>query len=185
MDEGEVLWRRLDLAGHEASRLRREGDGWRLEGGAALEHEGEPCSLVYRVHCDADWRTRSCRVTGWLGERSVDVDIAVDGDQRWTLNGEACSEVDGCIDVDLNFSPSTNLLPIRRLALAVGASAPVRAAWLRFPSFRLESLEQVYRRTDETAYRYESTGGAFTADLEVDAAGFVTRYPGLAEPAIE
>lgn len=185
MDEGRVLWRRLDRAGHEAACLRREGDGWRLEGSAALLHEGKPCGLAYHVLCDAAWRTRSCRVTGWLGERSVDVDIAVDGDQRWTLNGEACPDVDGCIDVDLNFSPSTNLLPIRRLALAIGASAPVRAAWLRFPSFRLELLEQVYRRTGETAYRYESAGGAFTADLEVDAAGFVTRYPGLAEPAIE
>jgi hypothetical protein len=31
-------------------------------------------------------------------------------------------------------------------------------------------------------YRYESAGGEFTADLQVDASGFVTRYPGFAEP---
>lgn len=31
-------------------------------------------------------------------------------------------------DLDLNFSPSTNLIPLRRLGLAVGAEAPVRAA---------------------------------------------------------
>lgn len=37
-----------------------------------------------------------------------------------------------CVDIDLNFSPSTNLLPIRRFDLSVGASAIVRAAWLRF-----------------------------------------------------
>jgi len=30
-------------------------------------------------------------------------------------------------------------------------------------------------------YRYESAGGRFTAELEVDAYGFVTRYPGFCE----
>ena len=91
------------------------------------------------------------------------------------------SETRLTVDIDLNFSPSTNLLPIRRLGLAVGAEAPVTAAWLRFPSFALEPLAQTYRRLSIGAYRYESGGGAFTADLEVDDAGLVTRYPGFCE----
>lgn len=181
MVESAVLWRRLDRPGHEAARLLREDDGWLLEGSATVLHDGEPCSLGYRVRCDAAWRTRSCRVTGWLGRREVEVEIELDGDGGWRLNGEPCPEVGGCIDVDLNFSPSTNLLPIRRLELAVGAEAPVRAAWLRFPSFRLEPLEQIYRRTGDAAYRYESAGGSFIADLTVDGSGFVKHYPGLAE----
>jgi hypothetical protein len=44
----------------------------------------------------------------------------------------------GCVNIDLNFSPSTNLLPIRRLDLSVGASAIVRAAWLRFPGMNVQ-----------------------------------------------
>ena len=84
--------------------------------------------------------------------------------------------MEGCVDVDLNFSPSTNLLPIRRLGLAVGEEADVRAAWLRFPSFSLELLDQRYRRTGDLAYHYESGGGSFRADLRVDAVGFVTDY---------
>ncbi|MGH9318200.1 MAG: putative glycolipid-binding domain-containing protein, partial [Thermoanaerobaculia bacterium] len=58
------------------------------------------------------------------------------------------------------------------------------AAWLRFPSFRLEPLEQLYRRVDAATYRYESAGGKFVADLEVNAAGLVTSYPNFwrAEP---
>ena len=83
----------------------------------------------------------------------------------------------GCIDLDLNFSPSTNRLPIRRLGLAIGQEAQVRAAWLRFPSFTLEPLEQIYRRLNATTYRYESAGGKFVAELQVNAAGFVTHYP--------
>jgi hypothetical protein len=87
--------------------------------------------------------------------------------------------VRGCTDLDLNFSPSTNLLPIRRLNLEIGQEAEVKAAWLRFPSFELEPLFQVYRRLGESVFRYESGGGSFIAHLEVDASGFVTNYPGL------
>ncbi len=87
----------------------------------------------------------------------------------------------GCIDLDLNFSPSTNLLPIRRLNLPIGQEAAVRAAWLRFPSFSLEPLEQRYRRVDAAVYRYESAGGKFVTQLDVNASGFVTRYPGFWE----
>jgi hypothetical protein len=137
---------------------------------------GQACRLDYLVVCGEDWRTLSGRVTGWVGTTDVDVDI-VAGDGRWRLNGADCPAVTGCIDLDLNFSPSTNLLPIRRLGLAVGAEAAVRVAWLRFPSFALEPLDQLYRRSGDATYRYESAGGAFVADLQVNAAGFVTDYP--------
>ena len=104
--------------------------------------------------------------------------VSVEVDEgRWRLNGADCPDVTGCIDVDLNFSPSTNLLTIRRLELEVGEEAKVRAAWLRFPSFALEPLEQLYRRIDATTYHYESAGGEFVARLQVNADGFVVNYP--------
>ena len=171
-----ILWRRLDLPGHEAARLV----GRQLSGTAVLLHEGQPCRLDYRIVCDPDWRTVSGKVSGWVGEREIDVECSVESG-RWRLNGAECPQVEGCIDLDLNFSPSTNLLPIRRLGLAVGQEAPVQAAWLRFPSFALEPLEQVYRRLDTKTYRYENAGGRFVRDLAVDDAGFVTLYPGLWE----
>ena len=167
-----ILWKRRDCEGHEAARL----DGTVLRGMAVLQD----AALAYRVTCDDAWRTISARVEGWAGEREIAIAIeAKDG--RWTMNGTHVPEVEDCVDVDLNFSPSTNLLPIRRLDLAVGASAPARAAWLRFPSFALEPLDQVYRRTGPTSYRYESTDGTFVRDLRVNDAGFVIDYPGFWE----
>jgi hypothetical protein len=59
----------------------------------------------------------------------------------------------------------------------VGDAAEVRAAWLRFPSFKPESLVQLYRRIDETTYRYESHGSDFVTELSVNEAGFVVKYP--------
>lgn len=177
MPDQSILWRRVDRPGHESARLFGKDSHWHLEGTAVFGHERQPCRLDYLVICDARWQTLSGKVAGWVGRETVDVDLAVDSDRRWRLNGTECPEVAGCVDLDLNFSPSTNLLPIRRLNLAIGQGADVRAAWLRFPSFTLEPLEQSYRRIDVATYRYESAGGRFVAELQVNDSGFVTRYP--------
>jgi hypothetical protein len=176
-----ILWRGLYLPGHEACRLFPQDAEWRLEGTAVLSHDHQPCRLAYLVVCDEKWNTLRAKVSGWLGSATVDIELVVDRDRHWWLNGMEHPTVAGSIDLDLNFSPSTNLLPIRRLNLAVGQQAEVKAAWLRFPSFELEPLAQIYRRVDESTYRYESGGGRFVADLKVDSAGFVTNYPGIWE----
>ncbi|HEX9636359.1 MAG TPA: putative glycolipid-binding domain-containing protein [Acidobacteriota bacterium] len=178
-DRCSILWRRLDQPGHESARLRRRERGWELAGAAEFLHQGKPCHLSYEILCDPQWRTSKAAVRGWVGLEPIEIDLAVDAAQRWRLGGAECPAVTGCIDLDLNFSPSTNLLPIRRLALAVGEQAEVRAAWLRFPSFRLEPLAQLYRRSGESAYRYESAGGSFVADLQVNPVGLVTEYPNI------
>jgi hypothetical protein len=54
----------------------------------------------------------------------------------------------------------------------------VTAAWLRFPELTLEPLSQRYVRLDERRYRYESQGGSFVAELEVDDLGLVVHYEG-------
>lgn len=172
-----ILWRWMDRPGHEAARLAQAGGEWHLAGTSVFAHEGAPCRLDYRIVCDAEWRTVRARVDGWVGARSIEYEIEVDGEGRWRLNGEVVPGVEGCVDIDLNFSPSTNLLPIRRLRLEIGGEGAVSAAWLRFPSFALERLDQSYRRTGELTYRYESAGGEFVRDIEVNEAGLVTRYP--------
>lgn len=174
-----ILWRGFYLPGHEACQLLQQDSHWHLTGSAVFSYQEQPCRLDYRIVCDPGWYTRSGKVAGWLGEREVHIELAVDRDQFWQINGEARPEVSGCVDLDLNFSPSTNLLPIRRLDLAIGQAAEIRAAWLHFPTFELEPLSQTYRRLDETTYHYESGGGGFVSDLQVNAAGFVTNYPGI------
>jgi uncharacterized protein len=174
-----ILWRRLDTPGHESARIFSRESRWHLTGTAVFAHERQPCRLDYSIVFDAEWRTVSGHVAGWVGAETVDLSISVGPHQQWLLNETEFPIVAGCTDLDLNFSPSTNLLPIRRLNLAVGEEAAVRAAWLRFPSFTLEPLDQTYRRLDEKTYRYESAGGRFVRELEVNEAGFVTLYPGL------
>jgi hypothetical protein len=176
MDQS-ILWRRLDQPGHESARLSLQHSHWHLVGTAVFEHHQQPCRLDYLVMCDAGWHTISGKVAGWVGNQSVEIELSADSARRWRLNGLECPAVTGCLDLDLNFTPSTNLLPIRRLQLSIGEEAQVQAAWLRFPSFTLEPLIQVYHRIDEATYRYESAGGRFVTELRVNTTGFVTNYP--------
>lgn len=177
--EASALWRRVDGSGHEYARLTREGDSWLISGVALFASDAGPCRLDYSVRCDPSWVTTSAHVQGFIGDRPVEAAISADSTRSWRLNGTACPDVDGCIDVDLNFSPSTNLLPVRRLDLQIGEHAEVHAAWLRFPDFTLERLVQTYTRIGERLYRYESGGGTFLAELEVDSAGLPVTYGDL------
>jgi uncharacterized protein len=175
-EEKTIIWRRLDIPGHEFARASVNETGVFIEGTAILVYESAFCKLDYAIRCDSDWRTRKAKVSGFVGAKEIAIEISVDAEKNWRLNDEKISEVDGCIDIDLNFSPVTNTLPIRRLNLTVGERATVRAAWLRFPSFRLEPLEQVYERTAPTIYHYESAGGRFTTEIDVDDFGLAVNY---------
>ena len=174
-----ILWRRLDQPGHEIARIEPAESGFELWGTAVFAYEGSPCVLEYRVTCDQGWRTVGAEVAGHIAGRRVELRVTVDSERRWQLNGVDAPAATGCLDIDLGFSPSTNMLPIRRLALAVGEDAEVRAAWLPFPELQFDVLPQVYRREGESTYRYESNRGRFARTLEVNAAGVVTSYPGL------
>ena len=174
-----ILWLRLDRPGHEIGILKPREGGWELSGTAVFSHEQRPCKLDYRVVCDSGWQTSSAQVKRFLAARDVDVSVSIDDKRRWRLNGVDYPAVAGCPDIDLGFSPSTNLLPIRRLSLAVGEQAEVRAAWLPFPSLMFELLPQLYHREGERTYRYESGGGRFVRTLEINHSGFVVNYPGL------
>ena len=187
MEDHSILWRRIDTSGHETARVYGDEDGWYLDGSAIFLHDGSPCRLEYFIECDADWSTRSVTVDGWVGEHVIEHEITVSEEGVWYLADEEIKSVEGCIDIDLNFSPITNLLPIRRLDLKDGDAQSVSAAWLRFPSFELERLEQSYSRIDRSTVKYESRDGEFVRELKVNAAGLVLEYPDywIAEAAIE
>jgi len=176
METHTMHWKRLDLPGHEVCRLQELPAGWQLSGMAAFQYQRQAVKLDYTIGCDRRWQTLSAKIAGWVGDLSIEVAIVREPSGVWHLNGQECPAVAGCTDIDLNFSPSTNLLPIRRLRLSIGQSAPVQAAWLRFPSFALEPLAQVYTCLDRHSFLYES-GGRFVAELDVDDAGLVTTYP--------
>jgi uncharacterized protein len=183
------LWRWTKGVGLERFELLRIAEEWVMRGTILVLAEvgpakpsarqmSRPAEARYEVVCGGSWQTKRAEVTvrDGAGERVARVALQ---DGRWYENGRANEVLRGCCDIDLEWSPSTNTLPIRRLGLAIGeTSGAITAAWLRFPELILEPLAQEYHRVSERRYRYTSGGGVFTAGIVVDEDGLVLDYEG-------
>ncbi len=136
----------------------------------------------YSVEADAGWLTR--RVTVALTRPAKSLDLRGNGAGRWS-DGEGVwiPALDGCLDVDLALTASTNTLPIRRLGLAVGAAAEIAVAYVEAPELKLRPRRQIYTRLGDRLWRFHAPDIDFTADIAVDAAGFVIEYPSLCRRA--
>lgn len=174
-------WRALDREGEDSCRLSRVDGGWMLVGHARFRDEDGHAALDYVVRCDAAWQTLSADIAGRHDGKEIRVALHHEGDV-WRLNDAPQPQVEGARDVDLAFTPATNLMPLRRLK----AQLPTRAAWLRYPSCELAPLDQTYARglsEDEVTYAAVQTG--YSTRLRVDGSGFVILYPGLWEGSVQ
>ena len=102
-------------------------------------------------------------------------------DGQWRVGTEIQHAVADCVDIDLGFTPATNMLAIRRLGLAIGERAEAPAAWLALPSMKLRVLPQTYHRSAKLEYDYEAPTFGYMGRLHVSNLGAVALYPGLFE----
>jgi hypothetical protein len=100
--------------------------------------------------------------------------VKISQGRRWVIDGEHRGELNGCVDIDLGWTPATNTLPIRRLEFAKGVPRTTRVAWLKWSELVFMPAEQTYTRRSEYVFTYAS--GDFTADLHVDEQGVVVTY---------
>lgn len=172
----ELIWvvTRPDLTGAERCRVRSTASGWVLEGVVVAAFDGRPLDVRYRVEVDTGWGTRTVEAT--MDGLTEPVDLRLDrrADGRWDVDGQEDPTLAGCTDIDLGVTPATNTLPIRRLDLPIGDEQEIEAAWVTFPDLQVHRARQGYARLSEDTWRYSA--GEFTADLEVDVHGLVTRY---------
>ncbi len=173
-----ALWRRLDTPGHETAILEETEGGWRVHGTAVFRHDAGPAQLAYSVTCDAAWATVRGAVSGWLGARAVTLRVERNGG-LWTLNGVGVPGLERYLDLDLGFTPATNLQQMRRVKLADGEAAEIPVAWLDVAAGTLTALPQRYERRSATEYWYESPTFGYRAMLELDPSGFIRHYPEL------
>lgn len=175
------LWCRLDQPGHDCCRLFRLSDGWKLQGMAVFREAGHSCNFAYEVTVDPTWKTVSARIAGFRGRKGIDLRVRRTFAGQWRAGSELQHAVAGCADIDLGFTPATNMLAVRRLGLGIGESAEAPAAWLALPGMKLRLLPQSYLRVAKFEYDYEAPSVAYKGRLLVSQLGAVVRYPGLFE----
>jgi uncharacterized protein len=173
-DFSSTFWRRLDVPGHDACRLGRQNFGYRLRGAAVYRHPTGAACVSYCVDWDADWRTISGRVEGFIGARSLDYAVARE-DALWFLNGCAKPGLNHLVDLDLSFTPATNLLQIMRVAIAENETVPLPAAWLDVEEGTLTELPQSYAST----FWYRAPSVGYEGLLQLAPNGFILSYPNL------
>jgi hypothetical protein len=198
-----LFWQRTDTTGCDHV-LLDDRSGLRARGVAMATHP-LPYTCRYELVTDPHWATVRVEVTaegaGWSRtvrlERTGDqwrvptseqgnlaAAMAAAGRPRPGLAGiEDRDRLAGAVDVDLAAAPLFNTLPVRRLGLldraADGDRHDLIMAWVSLPSLEVFPSEQTY--TARGAGRVSYSSDTFQAELDIDDAGYVIRYPGLAE----
>ena len=175
-----MLWRRLDVPGHDACRLGPKGDGWILEGTAVFRHDNGPANITYAIHCDSHWHSTSGRIAGFVGERAIDY-IVVRKNGVWSLNGTVLPGLGHLLDLDLGFTPATNIQQLRRVPIGENGTVQLPVAWFDVDAGTLTELPQVYERRGAAAFWYQAPSFDYEGLLELAPNGFIRSYPYLWE----
>jgi len=164
-------------AGLEHVDVRPADGGLTISGIVIGQEGGGKFGLHYRLRVDSTWRTRAVHLQTTSGRI---LDLESNGQGSWSLDGKPQPELQGCIDVDIQATPLTNTLPIRRLEWAAGQSVDIRLCYIAVPELSVCVRAQRYTALEPgSLYRFESQDSGFTAELPVDEDGFVRDYPGL------
>ncbi len=164
-------------AGLEHVDVRPADGGLRMSGVVIAQEDGAKFGLSYRLKLDALWRTREALLRTTSGHV---LHLESDGHGHWRENGKDQPALQGCLDIDIQATPLTNTLPVRRLDLETGESMEIRLCYISMPDLIVSAASQRYTALDAgSLYRFESLEDGFTADLPVDQDGFVLDYPGL------
>jgi uncharacterized protein len=141
------------------------GDGRLSARGTQL---GAAYRLSYEIETDASFVTERFSAECETAEGSNELELR----RGVELAGET-------LDVDLQFSPLFNSLPVRRDRLLEGGFARVYTmAFVLVPELSVVPSQQEYTPLEQGVVRYSS--GTFSADIRFDSDGFVEDYPGLA-----
>jgi hypothetical protein len=164
--------------------------------------------VPYRLDLDltvcADWITRRLVLTAsgggwtrslvlqrdaagtWTGTRSTDGTVPPAVEESVPADTVEPAAIPAhVLDVDVQYSPVTNLMPVQRLGLdRPGSSAALMMAWVSVPSLAVTLDEQHYTLLGlddgDVCARFENSGGFFSAVIRCDADGVVYDYPGVA-----
>ena len=178
----EIVWTGIGFPSLDYCRLTKRSPGWQFSGIMVAKLQGKRFGARYELLASETFAIRSCRIEKISPGREK-VTMVEFRDAKWIVDGKHRVDLRECTDLDLEASPVTNTIPIRRYNLKLGEHVDLNVAWVRFPSLRVTRLKQSYERIGDGKYRYRSASG-FTAIILVDNFGLVKRYGNVWKEAI-
>lgn len=170
----EIVWAGLRTPSLDYCNVGKEARGWRFAGMLIVKPKANPFGVRYEILVDKRFKTRSLNVekteSGLESRKKIESRRGA-----WLVDGRERSDLSECTDVDMEASPVTNTIPIRRTQLKLGQKVNLAVVWVRFPTLEVTLLKQSYERLTARRYLYTSASG-FSAELEVDDFGLVARY---------
>lgn len=151
---------------------------------AAATDTSPAFGAFYELQTDESGATKRFGLTVTLAERERQLAISRDEENMWLVTGqknEKRANFNGALDVDLVFSPFFNALPIRRLGIHERAETlTLPIVYVNVPEMTVDAATVSYTsegRLDGIKLRSPVADTTVT----VDADGFITDYPDLAE----
>ncbi len=173
----DLVWERLDRPGLEHVVLEVRPDGVRAESFVLLQLDQGLMRLRYTIACDNGWRTKRAQATLAIGAAERKLDLRRDDAGVWSVNGASRPDLQDCFEIDLEATPLTNTLALRRLGLEPNTPTPMRTAYIAIPSLQVRVDEQEYTLLSPTRFRYRGLSTGFEAEVTNDADQLVVDYP--------
>jgi hypothetical protein len=170
-DGDDVTWTTWDGDHAESLALRWENEAWTATGHVVHEN------VQYVLRIAPTWHVRQFLLFRDLDE--PDLWLAIDAKHRWgEVNGAFRPELAGCADIELRCTPFAATVPIRRLALDIGASAEIDVISVDVETLGAVSVPTRYERTGEHSWRATSLPSGDVRAYDVDARGLVVHEHG-------
>lgn len=173
----ELIWQHLDAPGWEHVRIIEDHPGWTVFDSILVrEHQGQVLRGGYTLVIDKSWRTLELRLMLESAPGSMEgIHLLTEGDGRWTdANEQHIPELDGCMDVDIQWTPLTKSLPINRLGIEQGGEHSVPVAYISLPNMTIEPTIDHYQRTGSSKVTHTSSRDRADQMLSIDRDGLVS-----------
>ncbi|OMB93255.1 hypothetical protein A5739_21395 [Mycobacterium colombiense] len=181
-----LTWRAQDDPRMESVRLQVSGNRIKANGRiiAAATGSHPAFGAYYDLLTDEAGATKRLGMTVTVAERERVFSFARDEENMWLVTdhqGEHRAAYNGALDVDVEFSPFFNALPIRRLGLYErAASVTLPVVYVNVPEMSITADTVSYSSTGSLG-EIKLRSPISDTTVSVDDEGFIVDYPGLAE----
>jgi hypothetical protein len=165
-DGYEISWSTWEGEHRETLQLSWDNEAWTAVGRVGRER------IEYVLRLAPTWHVRQFLLFRDLDD--PDLWLAIDASHRWgEINGSYRTEFDGCADVELDCTPFTATVPIRRLALDIGDAADLDVIDVDVETLAAIRRPVRYERLADRSYRRTALATGEARQFEVDQFGLV------------